>query len=643
MTTLPLTKMTLYKHGVGFFERRAQFSGTEATLSFRVEEMNDILKSLTAIDWGAGQVLGVGYATPQDKEALLAGSSIRLDDKRSLRDLLICLRGRQVTLLLDQDETWPGTLVGIDEPEARQPLDSALVSLLRAESENVLTVPLSRVHGVQLQDEQAATDLRFFLETSLSQEAYRQVTISLSDGDHDLSVSYVAPAPTWRVSYRIVAEPDAEGGPSALLFAWGIFDNRMEEDLQEISLSLVAGMPISFVYDLYTPFTPERPVVEEEARVAAGPVAFGAAMMPDAPMMADMARAPMEAMAMPAPAPAARRLQRKELLETTAPVASGEALGELFQYNITTPVTVRRGQSAMVPIIAADLAYRKELLYNGQQLPAHPVATMRFRNSSGLTLERGPVTVIDGGDYVGEAILPFTAREADFNVPYAVELGVTVHEDGGSARQISGLHISGAYLVVEEWNILWREYRVANNTDEEKSVLVEHPRQTDFELFDSPAPVETTETHFRFMVQPKPRSEGTIRAQTRRLMSRREQLERQSYAQLQRYLHQGLLDKERFDKVAELLRLWEQIGDAESRQKEVDQERQQIFKAQQQIQGNMSALGQSGREGTLRTRYVSQLESHEERLREIEVEERRLKQLVEQMKQTVEKKLASLS
>jgi hypothetical protein len=44
--------MTLYKHGVGFFERRAQFNGETIGLSYRVEEMNDVLKSLTAIDWG---------------------------------------------------------------------------------------------------------------------------------------------------------------------------------------------------------------------------------------------------------------------------------------------------------------------------------------------------------------------------------------------------------------------------------------------------------------------------------------------------------------------------------------------------------------------------------------------------------------
>jgi len=49
MTTVPIVHMTLYKHGVGFFERRARLSGTEVTLPFQVEVMNDLLKSLPKI------------------------------------------------------------------------------------------------------------------------------------------------------------------------------------------------------------------------------------------------------------------------------------------------------------------------------------------------------------------------------------------------------------------------------------------------------------------------------------------------------------------------------------------------------------------------------------------------------------------
>ncbi|MDF1512700.1 MAG: hypothetical protein P1S60_02705, partial [Anaerolineae bacterium] len=279
MDSLPITHMTLYKHGVGFFERRAAVSGEQIKLSFRVSEMNDILKSLTAIDRGGGKVLGIDYATPQSREERLAGCSIRLNDKRSLRDLLIGLRGRRVVITTDNANQFTGLLLGLDEASEKHPLTSGLVSLLMDDEDVVRTLRIDQVNSVKIQDNTGASDLRFFLETSLNQEQYRSVTIRLDKGEHDLSVSYIAPAPTWRVSYRMVIETDeATSKTRLLLLGWGIFDNRLDEDLKDISLSLVAGMPISFVYDLYTPFTPERPVIKEENRVAAGPVEFSAGM-----------------------------------------------------------------------------------------------------------------------------------------------------------------------------------------------------------------------------------------------------------------------------------------------------------------------------------------------------------------------------
>ncbi|HIP71336.1 MAG TPA: hypothetical protein EYH05_08070 [Anaerolineae bacterium] len=470
MTTLPITRMTLYKHGVGFFERRATLEGDSVTLSFPVEAMNDILKSLTAVDWSDGQITGIDYATPQSREERLVGCSIRLDDGRSLRDLLISLRGRQVRLRLDQAETAEGVLIGLDELPERQPIAASLVSLLQ-DGEQTRAFTLGRVQGVDILDEQGAADLRFFLEVSLTQERQRQVTIRLTPGQHDLSVSYVAPAPVWRVSYRLLADPEKE---EALLMGWGIFDNQLDEDLKNIALTLTAGMPISFVYDLYTPFTPERPEIKEEERVAPGPV--------------DFAGAAAEAPSMPAPAAPpspkmmrARKPMAKQLAQTTAVTASGEAKGALFQYRIQTPVSVGRGQSAMVPILSVTLPYRKELLYNGAKMPNHPVASFRLENKTGLTLERGPALVIEDGDYAGEAVLPFTAVDAEFVVPFTVELGVRVREQSGSRAEIHGLSLEKAYLLVEEWDIRWREYRLFNSTAEAMTVLVEQPRQTQYD------------------------------------------------------------------------------------------------------------------------------------------------------------------
>jgi hypothetical protein len=658
---LPIRQVVLYKHGVGFFERQGKLTDSEADLSFRVEEMNDILKSLIVIDRASGQVLGVEYATPQSREEQLAGSSIKLEDDRSLRDLLVGLRGRRVSLSLDQGQRLTGILLGLDELPERQAVATALVSVLVDGEEGlaagsmevahrgepptsarsvVETVELGRVNGVQILDGRAASDLRFFLQSALNQEQYRKVRVYLTPGEHDLSVSYIAPAPSWQVSYRLVIDDEGEHS-SAFLQGWGIFHNRLEEDLDGISLSLVAGMPISFVYDLYSPSMPERPVIEEEQRVAPGPVAFEGAVEP-LEFMAEAAPEYGRRLAA-ALAPAARRTISKDVLQEAVPLSvAGESLGELFQYTIGTPVTVRRGHSALVPIVSHTLGCHKDLLYNASKMPAHPVATLRLKNETGLTLERGPVTVVEGGAYVGEAVLPFTQAAGSMSVPYAVELGVKVREEAGSSRQISHLQIEGAYLQFEEWDIRWREYQINNSTTRAMTLLVEHPRSTHYKLFDTTEPVEATDEHLRFQVQVAGRGEARVRVSERRLVSRREEVHKQSYQGLRSYLEQGLLDRNVYDKVAELLGLWDRIGETEKQFKEAGQERQAIYKAQQQIQGNMGALSTTGKEGALRARYVEELSTSEDQLKMLGRREVDLKAEIERLKQQIESRLSDL-
>jgi hypothetical protein len=524
-------------------------------------------------------------------------------------------------------------------------LSTCLVSLLLDDTAQVQTFDLGRVHGVEILDDRGSGDLRFFLQTALSQEDYRQVTVRLTPGEHELSVSYIAPAPTWRVSYRLVVDETEDGKAGALLLGWGIFDNRLEEDLDGISLSLVAGMPISFVYDLYTPFTPDRPVVEEEARVAAAPVAFAEAeagyvaeertLGLGAQMAKSMAMEPMAA------APAARmRPISREALADAAPVStSGESLGELFQYVISTPVTVRRGHSAMVPIVSAGLEHRKDLLYNGRKMPSHPVATLRLENESGLTLERGPVTVIEEGVYAGEAVLPFTVEGGEIVVPYAVELGLKIRENVGTQREIRGLDVKGAYLIIEEWDMRWREYQANNSTGEDLAVLVEHQRTSHFEVVDTPEPKERTDEHYRFELEAPARAEATLKVKERRLVSRREELRKQSYRGLQRYLRQGLLARATYDRIAEILGLMEKVGDNEKQIAKVEAERKKLYKAQEQIQGNMGALKTTGKEGALRARYVQQLDESEDQVRALARREAALKGEIERLEKEIETRL----
>ena len=50
---------------------------------------------------------------------------------------------------------------------------------------------------------------------------------------------------------------------------------------------------------------------------------------------------------------------------SAAPVAAqGAELGDLFEYKLTQPITVRRNQSALVPIVQADVAVERVSLWS---------------------------------------------------------------------------------------------------------------------------------------------------------------------------------------------------------------------------------------------------------------------------------------
>ena len=640
MSHLPIVHMTLYKHGVGYFRRRGPVEGEAVKLTFRREEMDDLLKSLTVLDLGGGQVRGVDYDTPQSRQERLAGCSVILDDSRSLRDLLMALRGRTVQLWLTDGSALTGQLLGLDEPDDK-PLARSVASVLQADTDRVAVAALSRIEGVEVQDDTAASDLRFFLQTAVGQETHRSITIRLSPGSHELEVSYIAPAPTWRVSYRLVADSADVPEPEALLQGWGIFDNRLEEDLTDISLSLTAGMPISFVYDLYTPHTPERPVVKDEDRTAAAPVMFEAGA---APPEADFDEATLITRSAPrSPAMAKRRMSTRTIAQSVESAATGKALGELFQYNVGVPVTVGRGQSAMVPIVSDTLKPKKDLIFNEAKMPEHPVATLRFKNSTGLTLERGPVTVLENGEYVGEAVLPFTTDQNEAVISYAVELGVHIERARQSSSQLHTLSIKDGYMIQQYYDIYQTTYRIDNRTAQAKTVLLEHDLNRNHTIIDTPEPVEKTMNTWRYQVDAPPGKLSEFVVKERFLRSKREALQSLSYRDLQIWLRDKILDERTFTRLKELMGVW---GDISQRQRGIDRQekqREKIYKEQEQVQKNMQVLSTSGEEGRLRGRYVQQLVQSEENLAQIAGTITRLQTEITQLEEKAERMVVNLN
>jgi hypothetical protein len=631
MTNLPVREMILYKHGVGFFVREGQTDAQQVDLTFRQDEINDVLKSLAVFDRAGGQVLGIHYRTPMDTDMRLADSSIRLSDEKSLRDLLRDLRGRSASFSFETTpgtvETIDGRVIGLDDltmfsPSA-QPAKATLSILTNDGTVRIFN--LDALRSFSIYDSQSSHDLSYFLDTSMREDTRQTVQLRLSEGQHELVVYYVAPSPTWRVSYRLVAETDSGGSTgTALLQGWGLFDNRLEEDLENVKVTLVAGQPISFIYELYASRIPQRPTVEDESRIAPGPIEYEAAAAADR-YASEPARAR---------ASIKRALpdeERNDLIAFRMPelrsapaAATGKDTGETFQYVVTTPVSVKRGESALVPIISAEIKYERELLYNGAKLPNHPVAALRFPNTTELTLERGPITVVENGDYRGEAVVPFTKNDVKVYLPYAVELGIRITERSARSTKTVRLYLEGALLVLETYIIQSVTYVLENNTSRAQVVTIEAPIIELYELFDTRLPDAETANERRWQVEVPARGKAEFTTQERFLSYSRDELKRLDYSHLKEYLQNKALDPNTLNRLSPLLEQLRQIQRAKIRRTDIETERKAIFAQQEQLRANIAALQPSGQEAAFRNRLLGQLEESQNRLDTLDQESQQL-------------------
>lgn len=192
---------------------------------------------------------------------------------------------------------------------------------------------------------------------------------------------------------------------------------------------------------------------------------------------------------------------------------------------------------------------------------------------------------------------------------------------------------------MEEWEVRWRQVWLTNSTPKPLAVLVEHRRPQQYSLFETVEPKERTDEFLRFELAAAARAEASLLIQERRLVASREELQKQSYDNLSRYLQAGLIDQNTHDFVAGLLRLWEQVDTLKRRLVEVGAERDKIFKTQQQIQANMAALGQTGKEGSLRARYVDDLEASEAQLKALAQQEAEVQKEIERVEREIDQRI----
>ena len=263
---LPLKRVVLYKSGVGYFEHSGQVRGSEDIhIDFTTGQLNDALKSLTAVDTSGGQIGGIRYDSLAPLDQRLKSLRLPLGQRTDRTALLNALRGARVQIGNGR-ELAAGRVFSVEketrsDAKGDQLREVTIVSLF-ADTGDVRTFELTPATSVRILDRDLSNEVGSYLTLigSSRDVDLRRMTIStLGSGERNLFVSYISEVPVWKSTYRIILPDSPSEKP--LLQGWAIVDNTVGEDWKDVQLSLIAGAPQSFVQPISKPYYVRRPEV----------------------------------------------------------------------------------------------------------------------------------------------------------------------------------------------------------------------------------------------------------------------------------------------------------------------------------------------------------------------------------------------
>ena len=536
-TQLPIGEVKLFSSGVGFFQREGTVEGSaRVDLSFPVSDINDLIKSMVLRDLDGGHISAVSYDSNAPIERTLKSFAINLTGNPAFSDILTQARGEKVEVALNNagagaPATLSGTIVGIEKQKQAVGKDTVEQVVLNLWcSDGVRAVKMAEVQRVRFLNPVIDGEFKKALETLALAHDTQKKAVSIrfvGEGKRKVKVGYVIENPIWKTSYRLVLGTKKEEKP--YLQGWAVVENPSDEDWKDVRMSLISGRPISFQMDLYQPLYVDRPVVVPELFASLRPVAYTGSLEEEQKQMARLRNAAprneqrealgrlnkelRESGEAPPSAgrenrdaylrPAAKKAEEKpvDLRAGVSTAATAAKLGDFFQYEIDKPVTLNRQKSALLPIVGKDVEGTRVSIYNERTQAKFPLLGLKFKNTSGLHLMQGPITVFEGANYAGDARILDLQPNEERLISYAVDLGTEV-DPKPSSDSGKIVHIKAVK------GMLWtttkvresKTYTVKNRNEQNRTVLIEHPVRHDFTLVDA-KPTETASDFHRFQLE----------------------------------------------------------------------------------------------------------------------------------------------
>ena len=634
---LPLTRVVLSSAGLAQFTHSGSVSaGATVELAVRLDQVDDILKSMTVFD-REGAVGAVSLPGKAPLAELFRDLPFGPDALNSPTALLNALVGSEVEIA--GPVAAKGRVFRVDDEEVALPNNGGVTTrhrLTLMTEKGLVQAVLEDVTGLRFADPQAQAQVERALAGLAENRAKERRRLSLGflgQGTRTVSVSYVVAAPVWKTAYRLVLGKDGK----ARLQGWAVVENLTGGDWKDVDLVLVSGNPVALRQPLYTAFFAERPEAPvttavrlvprvddaddrgglRSPRLAEAPARLAKVAPPAPPQIAQAQRAlaTRSAGAAPEPAPA------PDLLAAVANAAEADEAATQLLYRFPAKISLPTGHTMMVPFVDRDVAAPRVWLYQPETSARRPLAAVRLRNEGGTSLPAGIVTVFESSvegpvNFVGDAQLPLLPRGSFKFVTFSVDGKTDIRrEDRGVRRTTLGKAVNGE-LTLTTRSRRTIAYEVTPPPDEDREIIVEEARGDGWTPAAESKDIEETPTRFRYRIAaPKgvtTKASLVLERTDRQSVSLSDLGAEEILARIQGLDNESAALK---DTVAKLSALVTAINHAKSQRAQLDDERKRIAEDQERIRRNLQSVGASS---DLGRRYLSTLQSQEDRLAEIE-------------------------
>jgi hypothetical protein len=296
--------------------------------------------------------------------------------------------------------------------------------------------------------------------------------------------------------------------------------------------------------------------------------------------------------------------------------ASGQELGDLFEYKLKDRVTLKKNQSALVPIAQTEIEAEKVSLWNGTSGSGRPLRGLWLKNTSPLTFDGGSFSVLENEVFAGEGLTdPIKPGERRL-LSYATDLGLLVEaQTSGQPQHVTLARISKGVLThvsrMEERTL----YTVRNQDAVARTLVVEHPARAGWSLAKgAKEPEEKAPGMYRFRLEVPAKATASLPVEEMRTLDVTYAISNLNSDQVELFVKAKTITPEMaqalqkiMDQKAVVTKLEDEM---ENRQKDIDR----IVEDQGRLRENMKALRGSAEEKALLQRYTKQLDEQETQL-----------------------------